>query len=427
MAHPGQSEQLSLRVNRERIRAHLAAFARIGYGGDGMQRLAYSRADLRARQLLTHLMQTLDLEVRVDAIGNIFGRRLGSGPDSAPAILVGSHLDAVPGGGRFDGSAGVVAALEVVAVLRDADITAHLPIEVVSFACEESSRFGRGTIGSGVVAGAYRSSEILGLRDAQDVTLSQTLQRLGLDPTVVDGARREPGSYAAYLELHIEQGRVLEHAAVSIGIVEGIAAPTRFWLRLTGRADHSGATPMSLRADALAAAAQTILAVEQRAREAPGVVGTVGVARLRPGVMNVVPGWAELGIDVRAASNEDKRRVVASIMTDVKAIADARDISFEIEMIADEDAVTLHSDLVALLEQCCRQRAYRALRMTSGAGHDAMHMARICPSGMVLVPSQHGISHTAAEWTDLDDLTNGVQILVDATFALAHVHQESDG
>jgi hydantoinase/carbamoylase family amidase len=423
MERISRPQGMQVSVDPERIRTNLAAFARIGYGGDGMQRLAYSRADLRARQLLTHLMQTLELDVRVDAIGNIFGRRPGSGPDDVPAILVGSHLDAVPGGGRFDGSTGVVAALEVIAALRDAGYTTRHPIEVVSFACEESSRFGKGTIGSGVVAGAYPPAEILGLRDVNGVTLSQALQRLGMDPTTVSSARLAPGSYAAYLELHIEQGRVLEQDASPIGIVEGIAAPTRFWLRLTGRADHSGATPMSLRADALTGAAEIILAVERRASEIQNVVGTVGVVRLQPGVMNVVPGWVELGVDVRAAVSEDKRRLVTQVQADIEYIARVRGLSFEIEMIADEEPVTLHDELINLLEQCCGQRGYRSLRMVSGAGHDAMHMAGICPAGMVLVPSRHGISHAAAEWTDLDDLTHGVQILVDATLALAHMHQ----
>lgn len=423
MVSADERQLVRLDVDPERIRSNLRAFARIGYGGNGMQRLAYSRADLRARQLLTHLMHSLDLEVRVDAIGNVFGHMAGSARDRLPPILVGSHLDAVPGGGRFDGSAGVVAALEVVSVLRNAGCATRHPIEVVSFACEESSRFGKGTIGSGIVAGTYRSDEVLGLPDARGVTLSQALRRLGMDPTTVDSARRGPGSYAAYLEVHIEQGRVLEQAGSPIGIVEAIAAPTRFWLRLTGRSDHSGATPMSIRVDALAGAAEVILAVERRARDVPGVVGTVGVARLQPGVMNVIPGWVELGIDIRATASEDKRNVVALVQADIVDIAANRGLSPSIEMISDEEPVALSGDVAALLEQCCQRRGFPALRMPSGAGHDAMHMAGICPSGMVMVPSRHGVSHAAAEWTDLDDLTYGIQILVDAALSLAHIDQ----
>src|SRR5215218_9513410 len=288
-------------VDAGRIQEWLRAFARIGYSADGgMRRLAFSRGEFRARQLLIHLLERTGLRSRLDGIGNCFGRLPGAREPDAPPILLGSHLDTVPGGGRFDGAVGVVAALEVAATIRERGIATRHPIEVVSFAGEESSRFGRGTIGSGILAGTWAADEILALRDANGTRLGQVLARLGVTPAAVAASRRAPGDFAAFLELHIEQGRVLEEAGVALGVVEAIAAPCRLRLRLTGRADHSGATPMPLRRDALAGAAEVVLAIERLAAASNGVVGTVGTLRVEPGAINVVPGQAELGIDIRA-------------------------------------------------------------------------------------------------------------------------------
>ncbi|MDQ3549319.1 MAG: M20 family metallo-hydrolase, partial [Chloroflexota bacterium] len=358
------------------------------------------------------------LTTRLDGIGNVFGRLEGTSQSLSP-VVVGSHLDSVPDGGRFDGSLGVVAALEVAAVLRDHHHVTMHPIDIVSFACEESSRFGRGTLGSGLVAGIWDPQELLELRDARGMRVRQVLQRVGLDPAQIATSRRAPGEFAAYLEVHIEQGRVLEESGVQVGIVDVIAAPTRFRLHIIGRADHSGATPMSLRYDALAGAADVILAVEQSAKAVTGVVGTVGTVRVEPGAINVVPGRVELGIDIRATDGMAKRSVVADLQERIRHITKSRDLSTSIEMLSDEEPVPMDLHVMALFERCCHTQHISFSRMPSGAGHDAMHMTRLCPSGMVLVPSREGISHDAAEWTDLDDIVAGVQILVDAALTIA--------
>ncbi len=409
----------TLLVNAERIRAHLRAFARIGYSRDGsISRLAFSREDLRARQLLLHLMDGVGMQTRIDAIGNVFGR-LGDAPDeSAPPVLVGSHLDTVPGGGRFDGSVGVVAALEIAAVLREQARSLRHPLEIVSFACEESSRFGRGTLGSGVMAGVWDADEVLALRDAKSLRLGQVLRRLGLDPAGIASARRRPSDFVAYLELHIEQGRVLEEAGAHVGVVSAIAAPTRFRVRLVGRADHSGATPMPLRRDALAGAAELILAVERHARAVPGAVGTVGTVRVEPGALNVVPGQVELGVDVRSTNDTDKARVVADIQESITAVAGARALTASVELLSDEAPVTLDPRVVVMLEGHCRARGVPSLRLASGAGHDAMQVAKLCPAGMLMVPSRAGSSHNRTEWTNLNDIVVGVQVLLDAVLEL---------
>lgn len=406
-------------VDQERIRAHLKAFAAIGYSASGgMRRLAFSKADLRARQLLTHFMSNLGLETRIDGVGNVFGRLPTQAESFAPSVLVGSHLDTVPGGGRFDGAIGVVAGLEAAAIVREhVDVSRHT-LEIVSFACEESSRFGRGTLGSGIVAGTWEAEDILPLRDAQGQSLSQVLQRVGIDPARLAGARRPPEDFVAFLELHIEQGRVLEEAEACVGIVDTIAAPTRFRLHLTGQADHSGATPMALRKDALAGAAEVILAVERSAKARHGVVATVGTMRVEPGAINVVPGQVELGIDIRSTDSMAKRLAVQQIEHEIEQICADRGLSASLELLTEEEPVSLDPRVIGTLERCARARSIPALSMPSGAGHDAMHMATICPTGMLLVPSRGGISHHSAEWTEFDDIVAGIQVLVDATVAI---------
>lgn len=406
-------------VNRERIRAHLKAFAAVGYSASGgMRRLAFSKADLRARQLLTHLMGNLGLETRIDGIGNVFGRFPTQAGSSAASVLVGSHLDTVPGGGRFDGAVGVVAGLEAAAIVREHISMPRHPLEIVSFSCEESSRFGRGTLGSGLVAGTWEAEDILPLRDAQGQSLSQVLQRIGIDPAQLAGARRPPEDFLAFLELHIEQGRVLEEAETCIGIVDTIAAPTRYRLHLTGQADHSGATPMALRRDALAAAAEVILAVERSAKARRGVVATVGTMRVEPGAINVVPGQVELGIDIRSTDGTAKRLAVQQIRHEITQIGADREVSASLELLTEEEPAALDPRVIGIFERCAQARSIPSLSMPSGAGHDAMHMATICPTGMLMVPSRGGISHHSAEWTEFNDIVVGIQVLVDATISI---------
>jgi hydantoinase/carbamoylase family amidase len=410
-----------LAVDPKRISARLAAFARIGYSSDGgMQRLAFSRKDLQARELLIHMLTTLGLVVQVDGIGNVFGRLAGTHPD-LPSLLIGSHLDTVPGGGRFDGSLGVVAGLELMSILRAAALQPRHPIELVSFSCEESSRFGRGTLGSGIVAGVWEADELLTLRDRQGATLRNVLQRHGLAPDAVHTARRAAGDFLTFLELHIEQGRVLEEAELQLGVVTAIAAPTRFRLTLTGRADHSGATPMHLRQDALAGAAEVVLAVERAASGVGETVATVGALRVTPGVMNVVPGVVELDIDIRGVDLGHRQQVTQRIRDEITEISTRRRLRAELQLLNQQEPVALDPRIMTALEQACKRRGIRSRRMPSGAGHDAMQMARICPAGMLLAPSRAGISHNRAEWTDLDDIVAGVQIMVDVAIELAQL------
>ncbi|MBI2880239.1 MAG: Zn-dependent hydrolase [Candidatus Tectomicrobia bacterium] len=415
-------------IHPERIRSDLVKFARIGATPDGgVQRLSFSQQEIAARQLALHLMQTAGLAVRMDGIGNLFGRVEGSDP-GLPPIWVGSHIDTVPSGGKFDGSVGVVAALEVVRAIRENPEPLVHPVEAVVFVSEESSRFGLATIGSGVVAGVFRPEEFLELRDAEGYRLGELLACQGFDAETIASARRSPGDVRAFLEVHIEQGRVLETEGLSIGVATAIANATRLRARFIGRADHSGATPMHLRRDALAGAAQLITFVESLCRGTdPPVVGTVGVLRVHPCAMNVIPGWVEIGIDIRSTSGPAKEAVAEQVERRAREIADERGLQAEIELVGRGVPVELGREMVRLLEEVCRSEGYSFRRMPCGAGHDAMQIARIAETGLVLIPCREGISHNPAEWSDPEDIVRGAQVVLEAARRLGRPPTASFG
>jgi hydantoinase/carbamoylase family amidase len=396
----------------------LNAIGRIGIGDHGsVTRLVFSIKELRSRQVLIHLMRQAGLKIHVDAIGNIFGRLDGADP-KAPALLAGSHLDTVIHGGKYDGPVGVIGALEAVRTIRENKITLRAPLEVVCFIGEESSRFGFSTLGSSLVAGELHPKDLTNAVDAQGTKLADVLSSLGISPRNLSRLARDPKSMKAYLELHIEQGPILEAKAKRIGLVTSIAAPSRFKVIFTGQADHSGTTPMEMRKDALVAAAQLIEYVEKICRkfssmEKGRVVGTVGAMKIEPGVINAVPGRAELSIDIRSTSAQAKDKVARLVKQRGAAIARDRGIAIEVLNIRAEEPVPLDKRLLRITRQLCDEKAIDYEIMPSGAGHDAMQMAKITPAGMIFIPSRRGISHNPLEWTDPDDIALGAQLLME--------------
>ena len=396
----------------------LNAIGRIGIGDHGsVTRLVFSIKELRSRQVLIHLMRQAGLKIHVDAIGNIFGRLDGADP-KAPALLAGSHLDTVIHGGKYDGPVGVIGALEAVRTIRENKITLRAPLEVVCFIGEESSRFGFSTLGSSLVAGEVQPKDLTNAIDAQGTKLADVLSSLGISPRNLSRLARDPKSMKAYLELHIEQGPILEAKAKRIGLVTSIAAPSRFKVIFTGQADHSGTTPMEMRKDALVAAAQLIEYVEKICRkfssmEKGRVVGTVGAMKIEPGVINAVPGRAELSIDIRSTSAQAKDEVARLVKQRGAAIARDRGIAIEVLNIRAEEPVPLDKRLLRITRQLCDEKAIDYEIMPSGAGHDAMQMAKITPAGMIFIPSRRGISHNPLEWTDPDDIALGAQLLME--------------
>ncbi len=403
----------------------LNAIGRIGIGDRGaVTRLVFSVKELRSRQVLIHLMRRAGLKIHIDAIGNIFGRYAGT-DGRAPAVLAGSHLDTVIHGGKYDGPVGVIGALEAVRTISENRISVRSPLEVVCFIGEESSRFGFSTLGSSLVAGEVHPTDLANSVDSQGTTLESVLGSLGITRKNMNSLRRQPKGLKAYLELHIEQGPILEAKRKKIGLVTSIAAPSRFKIIFTGRADHSGTTPMEMRKDALVAAAQVIQYVETVCRKyssmARGrVVGTVGALKIEPGVINAVPGKTELAVDIRSTSAVAKDRVARDVKARTKAIAGERRMSVNILTIREENPVPLDKRLLRVTRALCDSKGIAYEVMPSGAGHDAMQMAKTTAAGMIFVPSRRGISHNPLEWSDPADIALGTQLLMETMIRVAN-------
>ena len=412
-------------INKRRLLRDLNAVSRIGIGDHGsVTRLVFSIKELRGRQFLIHLMRQADLQINIDRIGNIFGR-LNGGNAKAPAVLVGSHLDTVIHGGKFDGTMGVIGALEAVRTLKEQRVPLASPVEVVCFVGEESSRFGYSTLGSSLVAGEVHGKDLSNATDAQGTKLEDILASLGIHRRNLRSMRRDPSTLKAYMELHIEQGPILEAKEKRIGVVTSIAAPTRFKVIFTGQADHSGTTPMEMRKDALVAASEVIVAVEKICRrysrmEKGRVVGTVGAMKIEPGVINAIPGQAELSVDIRSITAAAKNRAVRLVHAKIREVARRRRLRVDILPIREEEPVPLDKRLVHLLKECCDARGIAYEVMPSGAGHDAMQMAKITPSGMLFIPSRRGISHSPLEWSEPEDICLGTQLLLDSIIRVAN-------
>ena len=397
-------------VNRERVSNLLSGLAKFTASEEGVTRLAYSALDREAQNWLLEQVQDLGLSIREDAVGNVFLRR--EGVDSAlPAVACGSHLDTVIHGGAYDGMCGVVGALEALYMLRDAQLTRS--IEVLIFRAEESSRVGFATMGSKLLTGAATVAKLSTGGKKGDISFEEALRQWGCDPARAADAILAPGSYASFSELHIEQGKVLEEKAIQIGIVRNIAAPTRFKIHIQGMADHSGATPMGMRRDALVAAAKLILAVNEAAEDekAHGTVGTVGVVEVEPGSINVVPGAVTLWVDVRGVEPASIKRTLEDIQAEAENVAVTDRVGVRIEMLTADSPVPLSETLAEQTEAVCKELGYSFLHMNSGAGHDAMHMAKIAPTTMIFIPCKGGISHNPAEYASMDDICRGITVL----------------
>lgn len=411
-------------INKDRLLRDLNAVSRIGLGeGGSVTRLVFSVHELRSRQLLVHLMNQAGLDVHVDAAGNIFGRLAGG--REGPAVLAGSHLDSVVQGGRYDGPVGVIGALEAIRTIKESGVPVPAPLESVCFVGEESSRFGFATLGSSLVAGDVTMEDFANAVDAGGTRLEDVLSSLGIYQENLDSLRRDPRTIKAYLELHIEQGPVLESKKKKIGVVTAIAAPSRFRVVFKGQADHSGTTPMEMRKDALVAAGHLVTYIDEVCREHAStdkgrVVGTVGAIKVEPGVINAIPGRAELQVDVRSITSASKRKVAGLITKRARSIARERGVKVEVLTIRDEEPAPMNPGVIALIRGMCEERGISFEVMPSGAGHDAMQMAKITPTGMIFIPSTNGVSHNPTEWTDPADICLGTQLLLEALLRAAH-------
>ena len=398
-------------IQRERLVKDFEAMAQLTAPGEGINRLAFTDADWAGRQYIIDRMTDAGLSVEIDDFGNVIGYKIGKKPD-LPAVMVGSHTDSVPNGGNYDGVVGVLSAIEVIRSMIDDGYEHDHTIAVVSFMCEESGRFGNATLGSKAMRGELTLQDLHHLVDKQGISLYEALKGRNLNPDGIETmAYKRP--VKSFTEIHIEQGKVLEHEQKTIGIVTGIAAPERFYVTIRGNADHSGATPMNLRHDALCGASKIILGIEEIAsmQEEPPVVGTVGVVEVTPGAMNVIPGAVKLGVDIRSISKAARNSVVTLVKEFIDITAEKRGLSYTIETIAQDYPVEMHPAMIREIEEAVKSVGVEYMTMPSGAGHDAMHWAEVVPTGMIFIPCRDGISHNPAEFAEMNDIVTGAEVL----------------
>jgi hydantoinase/carbamoylase family amidase len=370
-----------------------------------------------ANAMVAAWMREAGMEANTDPIGNLVGRYPGTQSDG-PIVMVGSHLDTVRNAGRYDGMMGVITGIEAVDALKRAGRRLPFAIEVVGFGDEEGVRFDSALIGSRAIAGTLPST-VLQSKDADGKTVAEALTAFGLDPKRVNDAVRHRGDLLAYLEVHIEQGPVLERRGLPLGVVTAICGATRRRIRFAGEAGHAGTVPMDGRRDALAGAAEAVLAVEAVARQF-GVVGTIGKIAAEPGATNVIPGGAVLTLDLRAEKDSVRGEALAELDRKLNEIAKRRSLSLSSETFHDAPAAPCAPHLQALFEGAIESLGLKGMRLPSGAGHDGMAMVSIAPIGMLFVRCRGGISHNPAEAVDAADVGLGAAALIAALEKLAN-------
>jgi allantoate deiminase len=396
-------------LDPSRIMQRCDALARHSELPGGLTRVFLSPQARAAGDLVLDWMREAGMQARLDAIGNTIGRYEGARP-GLPCLMLGSHLDTVRDAGRYDGMLGVVSAIECVDALNRAQKRLPFAVEVVGFGDEEGVRFGTTLLGSRALAGTLDLS-VLETRDAKGVSIRQALRDFGLDPDEVPSLPRRQGAVLAYVELHIEQGPVLETEGLPVGVVTAINGFTRLRVTLRGEAGHAGTVPMKLRRDALAAAAECVLAVERIARARPQVVGTVGRIEAQPGAINVIPGQAQFSVDLRAPEDAAREDAVAAVRTEVALISESRGVDFEIETLQALGSSACAPWLMAQLERAVADEGLRVLRLPSGAGHDGMALKAIADIAMLFVRCKGGVSHNPAEAISEQDAAAGARIL----------------
>jgi N-carbamoyl-L-amino-acid hydrolase len=404
-----------MRIDRKRLEQSIEELGKIGATPrGGLTRLALTDDDKRARDWMVARMREAGLRVTVDRMGNIFGERAGAA--ALPPVLMGSHVDSVPTGGKYDGQLGVLCALEAIRTLDDHRVRTRHPVTLVIFTNEEGARFQPAMIASGVLAGKIALEDAYNARDKDGVRLVDALERIGYLGAEPCAAR----PFRAYLELHIEQGPRLEEEGLSVGVVEGIVAIS--WSRLTihGVQDHAGPTPMRVRHDALVAAAEIVGGVRAIARELGGdTVTTVGHLAVSPDIVNAIPGRVAMSIDMRDPDDATLDRALPMLDRVVKEACDREGVTYALDHYWRVPRTRFAPDVVDAIERAATAAGARHRRLLSGAGHDAQYMAAVGPTGMIFVPSRGGRSHCEEEFTPMDDIEHGAQTLFLAALDLA--------
>jgi ureidoglycolate amidohydrolase len=411
-----------VKIDAGRIQAELDALAGLSEAvPPAVTRVVFTEQDIQARGFIKGLCAEAGLSVREDAIGNTFARWEGIRPDLA-AIATGSHIDAIPGAGKFDGTVGVLGGIEAIRALQRVGYVPTRPIELILFTSEEPTRFGVGCLGSRAMAGQLGAEALAALKDGEGRTLDEIRIEAGFTGSL-DSLRLAVGHYAGFVELHIEQGPLLERAGLPIGVVSAIAAPATLRIVLDGEGGHAGTVLMPDRHDALCGAAELILAVEAEASGSgsPDSVATVGVCRVIPGAVNGIPSRVTLEVDIRDVDPEPRDRVVERIRQATARIASRRGLLADVQTLNLDPPARSGPMVVGAIEASCRDLGLPYLPMVSRAYHDALFMARVAPTGMIFIPSKGGFSHRPEEYSTPEEIAQGTMVLAGTLARLAAV------
>ncbi|MFF2290826.1 Zn-dependent hydrolase [Peribacillus butanolivorans] len=394
-------------INIKRLNTHLEELSIIGKTRDGgINRFSYTSDERRANERVKQYMESAGLTVHYDTVGNLIGSQ--EATDDLPTILIGSHIDTVPNGGKYDGSLGVLTAIEVIHSLKEKEIELKHPVKIVAFKDEEGTRFGFGMIGSRAVAGTLTSNDLKKV-DNQGISIEQAMRHYGLEKQHLQSAKIE--NVKCYLEVHIEQGKVLENNEVAVGNVTGLAGPVWLQFKLTGLSEHAGATPMNQRLDALVGASLIIAEVEKIAKEFPSSVATVGKLSVKPNGVNVIPGEVEWTIDIRDIDEKTRDQVEQEIRKFAKKIANDRQLHLEISVLQRVAPVRCEDNIQDVIKESIQELGESIVSLPSGAGHDAMQFINRFPIGMIFVRSKDGISHNPREFSSERDIEKAAKVL----------------
>ena len=407
-----------LNINRERLQSDIETLAEIGrQENHGIYRMAFSDGDMQGRNWFKDRVEEAGLEFYQDGAANLHARH--HWDDQRPSVMMGSHLDTVPGAGHLDGALGVVVALECLRCIKEEQLETRYPLEAIAFSDEEG-RFG-GMLGSQAIAGMLTPEKIFNAVDLDGIKLTDAMQAVGLNAMDALHARRNPDSLHAFLELHIEQGPLLDKMSISVGNVDAIAGLFKWEVSLIGTPNHAGTTPMDMRKDAFmglsefASQVQRILDENGSSRS----VATIGRVSISPGAANVIPGNVEFSLEARDTNPDVLNDIAQAFRKSLSAIARKRDLMFEYKVLSEIEPVKSDTGIVETIENTCKSLKIPFLQMASGAAHDTQIMASITRAGMVFVPSKDGRSHSIAEWTDMDDIEKGANVALNTLYRIA--------
>lgn len=405
-------------IDGERLWSRLTEMSSIGaQESGGVTRRSFTEEERAAKNLVASYMEQAGLSVYEDAIGNLFGRCEGTEP-AASALLVGSHVDSVVNGGDFDGPFGALSAIEVLQTMKEQGKANRHPIEVVAFTDEEGARFSFGMLGSRALAGVL-STEDLQRTDEDGVSITEAMSACGMEPERLGDATCPANSLKAYVEVHIEQGSVLEGADLPVGVASGLTGSLRLEFTLKGEARHAGTTPMNQRRDALAAAAEAMGLIEASATETGTTVATVGRLALEPSGINIIPREVTFALDLRDMDRERRNAVEERIVGGIERICERRGIGLDVELLQRNDPIACSEAVREAASRACQKIGTKPFELPSGAGHDGMQLTDLCPMGMILVRSQNGLSHSPDEYSSPEDCADAAEVLYHTVLELA--------